>query len=136
MFKSTLTSKGQITVPVAWRRQFDLQPGDELLFHVGPDGEVRVHTRKRQRLTDLFGSLPATRPYPGTDEVRREVAGKMTRPVLKKGRKTHKFPLGRRQCDPTVHYRRSAGNGCTGSGTYRPGGEEGYNHPLINSGSG
>jgi hypothetical protein len=28
---------------------------------------------KRQRLSDLYGALPATRPHPGKEEVRTEV---------------------------------------------------------------
>ena len=84
MLKARLTSKGQITVPVALRRQFDLEPGDEILFQIEPGGEVRVHPIKRPRLTDLHGCLPATRPFPGTAEVRREVARHVAERILKK----------------------------------------------------
>lgn len=38
--KSTLTSKGQITLPVQLRRRWDLKPGDRLDFALETDGRV------------------------------------------------------------------------------------------------
>jgi AbrB family looped-hinge helix DNA binding protein len=42
MSKSTLTSKGQITVPKSIRERFDLRPGDRLDFVVEDDGRILV----------------------------------------------------------------------------------------------
>lgn len=39
---STITSKGQITVPVDVRRHLGLGVGDKLVFLIGEDGTVRV----------------------------------------------------------------------------------------------
>jgi len=84
MLRARLTSKGQVTIPVAVRRMLDLQPGDELLFNVSPEGEVKVRTFKRRRLTELYASLPATRKYPGKEKVRAEVAAGLARQILSK----------------------------------------------------
>ena len=46
--RSTLTSKGQITLPVVLRRLWDLHSGDEIDFTLQEDG--RVLLRKRLRL--------------------------------------------------------------------------------------
>ncbi|HMN50861.1 MAG: AbrB/MazE/SpoVT family DNA-binding domain-containing protein [Xanthobacteraceae bacterium] len=46
--RSTLTSKGQITLPVVLRRLWDLNSGDEIDFTLQEDG--RVLLRKRLRL--------------------------------------------------------------------------------------
>ncbi len=88
MLKARVTSKGQITVPAALRRRFNLQTGDEMYFQVEPDGEVKVRTSKRRSLTDLYGSLPATRPFPGTAEIRREVARRVAERILQKDQGT------------------------------------------------
>lgn len=61
---SSLTSKGQATVPLAVRRKLDLNPGDTVIFEESPDGEVRI--RKGQQLdvdfhSALDGTLPALR---------------------------------------------------------------------------
>jgi AbrB family looped-hinge helix DNA binding protein len=40
--RATLTSKGQITLPVELRRRWDLRPGDELDFALGDDNRVIV----------------------------------------------------------------------------------------------
>jgi AbrB family looped-hinge helix DNA binding protein len=40
--QSTLTSKGQITLPIELRRRWDLRPGDRLDFSLEPDGRVVV----------------------------------------------------------------------------------------------
>lgn len=88
MLRARLTSKGQITIPVAVRRKLNLQPGDELLFDLRPEGEVKIRVLKRKRLTELYASLPAKRPYPGKTEVREEVATELARQVLAKGKET------------------------------------------------
>jgi AbrB family looped-hinge helix DNA binding protein len=46
----TLTSKGQITLPVELRRSWNLQAGDQLDFVLADDGSVRV--RKHVRLSN------------------------------------------------------------------------------------
>ncbi len=43
---ATMTSKGQFTLPVELRRQFDLKPGDRLDFQTTSDGTVSVHPVK------------------------------------------------------------------------------------------
>lgn len=40
--QSTLTSKGQITLPIELRRRWDLKPGDRLDFSLDLDGRVVV----------------------------------------------------------------------------------------------
>lgn len=47
--KATLTSKGQLTIPVELRRRWDLKPGDQIDFTL--DDEDRVIIRKRITLT-------------------------------------------------------------------------------------
>jgi len=45
----TLTSKGQITLPIELRRSWDLKQGDQLDFVLTEDGHVQV--RKHVRLS-------------------------------------------------------------------------------------
>ncbi len=47
--KATLTSKGQLTIPVELRRRWDLKAGDQIDFTL--DDEDRVIIRKRITLT-------------------------------------------------------------------------------------
>lgn len=56
---TTLTSKGQVTVPRAIREQLGLKSGDKMAFTLLSDGTV-VMRPKTRRLADLAGSL--TRP--------------------------------------------------------------------------
>jgi hypothetical protein len=44
-----------------------------VLFELAEGGEGRIKVVKRARLTDLYGALPATRPYPGKAAVRAAV---------------------------------------------------------------
>ncbi|MEW6173673.1 MAG: AbrB/MazE/SpoVT family DNA-binding domain-containing protein [Bacillota bacterium] len=89
MLRTRVTSKGQITVPAAVRQKLNVKPGDDLLFEV-ENGEARVRVIQRKRLTELYASLPAKRPYPGKDGVRREVAEEVARRILRKGQKERK----------------------------------------------
>ncbi len=54
---STLTSKGQTTIPKAVRRHLGLKPGDKIRFLVEDDGRVVV-LPATLHLRDLRGSLP------------------------------------------------------------------------------
>jgi antitoxin PrlF len=56
MSVSTLTSKGQVTIPKDVRHQLQLQPGDKLDFRVGPDQTVTV-TPLSKRAAEVFGLL-------------------------------------------------------------------------------
>lgn len=68
-----VTTKGQVTIPAGVRKAMEIEEGDDLLFEVVEAGEGRIRVIKRGRLTDLYGALPATRPYPGKEAVRAEV---------------------------------------------------------------
>jgi antitoxin PrlF len=68
-----VTTEGQVTIPAEVRKALDIGAGDDLLFEVVEAGEARIRVLKRRRLWDLYGVLPATRPYAGKEEVRTEV---------------------------------------------------------------
>ncbi|MDD3655007.1 MAG: AbrB/MazE/SpoVT family DNA-binding domain-containing protein [Desulfotomaculaceae bacterium] len=86
MIKAKLTSKGQITIPIAVRHKLNLQPGDELLFEFNRDDEVKLQTIKRKRLTELYASLPAKRHFQDKEQIREEVAAAIARRITKKGK--------------------------------------------------
>ena len=54
--ESTVTSKGQITIPKAVRDRLRLEEGDKVYFDVGEDGAVRMVARNRP-MEELFGLL-------------------------------------------------------------------------------
>jgi antitoxin PrlF len=56
MPRSTLTSKGQVTVPKAIRDRLGIETGDEISFELRPDGVVEVRALKGS-LMDLAGRL-------------------------------------------------------------------------------
>lgn len=53
---TTMTSKGQVTVPRAIRERLGLKSGDRMAFTMLSDGTVVMRPRTR-RLADLAGSL-------------------------------------------------------------------------------
>ena len=53
---STLTSKGQTTVPKAIRESLRLKPGDRITFTPMPDGTVLMRV-KNKSVMSLAGSL-------------------------------------------------------------------------------
>ena len=59
MSETTLTSKGQVTVPREIRDRLGLASGDKLAFTLLSDGTI-VMRAKTRRLIDLAGTL--TRP--------------------------------------------------------------------------
>lgn len=57
---ATITSKGQLTLPVNIREALGLHTGDKLDFHVTEEGRLEVEV-VTGRLADLKGVLP--KPY-------------------------------------------------------------------------
>jgi AbrB family looped-hinge helix DNA binding protein len=68
-----ITTKGQVTIPAQVRKTLGLKEGDALFFEVTDQHEARIRVIKRQRLTELYGALPATRAFPGKEATRTEV---------------------------------------------------------------
>ena len=58
MSYATITSKGQTTIPKEIREQFNLQPGDRILFFVNDAGRIENPTADRHYLPQG----PAKRP--------------------------------------------------------------------------
>lgn len=54
--ESTLTSKGQTTVPKAIRDSLRMKPGDRITFTPMPDGTVLMRVKNKSIMT-LAGSL-------------------------------------------------------------------------------
>lgn len=80
MPRSRVTVKGQITIPKEVRSALAIREGDSVLFLVEGDHAILRRVRRRT-LQELHGALPATRPYPGHEEIRREVRRKRGRRV-------------------------------------------------------
>ncbi len=56
MIESTLTSKGQTTVPAQVRAQLGAAAGTRLVWHVMPDGSILVRA-KTKSILDLAGAV-------------------------------------------------------------------------------
>lgn len=73
---SRVSSKGQVTIPTDVRKALDIEQGDDVIFEVSSlDQTARLRVVKRQRLSDLYGALRTTRPFPGKEAIRQQ-AGK------------------------------------------------------------
>lgn len=62
IFEATVTSKGQVTLPVRLRAMLGLKSGDKLVFHRDGHGGVRIEARTSS-LGDLVGIV---RDAPGS----------------------------------------------------------------------
>ena len=72
---STLTSKGQITVPKEVREHLHLAPGDEVEFAIDEQGAVTFRAL-RGAAAELFGCLRRTGARPVTVAEMDEVIGR------------------------------------------------------------
>lgn len=85
MSVARVTSKGQVTIPAEVRRALGIDQGDDLVFELTSERSVQLKVVKRQRLSDLYGSLPATRPFPGKEKVRETVGRELGKALRKEG---------------------------------------------------
>jgi AbrB family looped-hinge helix DNA binding protein len=69
MSVSTITSKGQVTIPKRVRDRLRLKTGDRLEFRVEEDGSIRVYPIAK-KVSEVFGAFAekASRPY-STEEI-------------------------------------------------------------------
>lgn len=58
MAESTITAKGQTTVPAEVREQVNAAPGTRLVWTVTPDGTIVVRA-KTKSILDMAGALKA-----------------------------------------------------------------------------
>ena len=69
---ATVTAKGQVTIPKAIRRALSIRERDRLLFRI-ENGHLILILLPHRPLGELYGALPATRPYPGHQAIREEM---------------------------------------------------------------
>lgn len=70
-FRSRITSKGQVTIPVELRRELELEPGDGVEF-VRENGSIQV--RKAESIIDrLAGAVPSRGIVLDADDIHRVV---------------------------------------------------------------
>ena len=86
MQKIKITFKGQVTIPKKIRKALAIREGDSVIFSVEGDHAV-VKPIKKKALVDFYGSLPATRSYPGLEAVRKEVHRKIAQRFQKEAKK-------------------------------------------------
>ena len=58
MLDSTITSKGQTTIPASLRALLGVKPGDKITYMTKPNGDITIKRKKTYKLEDLFGCLP------------------------------------------------------------------------------
>ena len=72
---TTITSKGQITIPKDVRQALDLKAHDQAIFTVEGNRAILTPVRKRS-IMELRGALPVDRPFTDSQEIREEVRRK------------------------------------------------------------
>ncbi len=74
MLETTLTSKGQITLPKALRDKLHLSHGDKLIFEEGEDGTITMRPYKKYAIKDLQGCLEYKGPAASLEEMDEAIA--------------------------------------------------------------
>ncbi|SRR5258706_8668776 len=68
---STVTSKGQVTIPVEVRRHLGITPRNKITFVIQPEGKVEVKTPKYPTIASLAGAAgKLKKPLPWKEVVR------------------------------------------------------------------
>lgn len=74
MTTSTISSKGQTTIPMEIQRRLDVKAGDKLQYFLEADGRVSL-IPKSLSLKDLSGVLPPPKAVVSVEEMNRAIAG-------------------------------------------------------------
>lgn len=91
MFASTMTSKGQTTVPKEIRKQLNLKPGDKVFWYL-EDGRIVLRIKNRS-IKELAGFLHRPGQRAATlEEIDEAIAQAATESALGHDRPRHKRP--------------------------------------------
>jgi antitoxin PrlF len=55
--ESTLTVKGQVTIPAEIRDRLDLRPGDKLRFRLSDSGKLTIEARRKRSIFEQIDTL-------------------------------------------------------------------------------
>lgn len=80
-----VTSKGQVTIPKPIREELGIEEQDRLLFTVEA-GRLIVTPVSRHALSDLYASLPASRPFPGRERIREELGKDLGKKIARRAK--------------------------------------------------
>ncbi len=69
---TTITQKGQVTIPVEIRKLLNLKRGDQVKFLVTAKKEVKIKPAKRSSIMHLYGSLKSRVKFKNISEVLQE----------------------------------------------------------------
>ena len=73
MATSTVTSKGQITIPKKIREQLSIRTGDKVDFSIEQDGSLRMHPIGK-RVSEVFGAFHSKATgHLSDDEIKRRL---------------------------------------------------------------
>lgn len=75
MIASTISTKGQTTIPVEIQRSLNVKPGDKLQYFMEPDGRVSL-VPKSCSVADLAGVLPTPKKLVSVEDMNRAIAGR------------------------------------------------------------
>ncbi|MGB6089683.1 MAG: type II toxin-antitoxin system PrlF family antitoxin [Candidatus Binataceae bacterium] len=81
---STLTRKGQTTIPQEIRKRLKLRPGDRIVYRVARDGQVILTPRKRGDIKRLYGLLAPVSRRATIDEMNASIADAVSDRVLRR----------------------------------------------------
>jgi AbrB family looped-hinge helix DNA binding protein len=79
---STITSKGQVTIPSEVRKELGVGTSDKIAF-ILDDGDVRIRPVKFPTLESVFGSVPSL-GRPTTADLDAEIEGAIEEAVAQK----------------------------------------------------
>ena len=70
---STITSKGQVTIPAEVRRYLGVDTNDKIAFEITPTGDVRLTIPPYRSIANLAGAA-GTLPHPPTERDLKTIA--------------------------------------------------------------
>ena len=86
---STVTTKGQTTVPEAIRKALGRAAGNRIVWELQSDrlgGEPQLVVRPSRPLSALAGSLASKVPFPGSDQEKEKAASMRAKHLARKHR--------------------------------------------------
>lgn len=67
---STMTSKGQVTIPAEIRKRLDIAAGDKLMFVIEDEGKIELRVPTYPTVASLRGAAGSLAKPRGWDEIR------------------------------------------------------------------
>ncbi len=70
---SKVSSRGQVVVPLEFRKKLGIEEGDHLIFSLDGQGFIHLELEKKKSISQVFGALKSNKSFQPVENIRNKI---------------------------------------------------------------